>query len=507
MRRARRFALLVPAVAFAILATASSSSAAFVYLLTLTPASATNPVGGSHTLTASLRPAAAGSVTFTVISGPNAGKAGTGTLDANGNTTYTYSSSTAGTDTLQATYTVVTGGTITSNTATATWSPLPKTDPKVTMTAPGYLRLGKTAAFSSVVTNGGPDTTTGVQLRATLPAGATLASASSTVGSCSGGPIVTCVIGTLGAGASATVTIVLSALSVGSLTLSASVQGDYDTNTGNNSASATTAVIEQNAVPPAPPASSQPGTFNAVGTGTILVNGGPRDADQQFVLNSGDVVDVGTGIITFTDSNGKYGSWSSEQLTAQRATSGAFTSTRVRTAADSVASKFQVQQPATAGAPTTLSLVSGDFSVCNAPRSVAAKSKKPVRQLWGSAKGTFLTKGRFSAASVRGTVWLVQDRCDGTLTQVVEGVVDVVDVARKKTVSVGPGQSYLALAPVPLVLPKQTPAQVARRGLVWGTKTYPSRQALEKYLKTQGYTWAQFAKRYPGLAAALAKRR
>ena len=38
------------------------------------------------------------------------------------------------------------------------------------------------------------------------------------------------------------------------------------------------------------------------------------------------------------------------------------------------------------------------------------------RRLRASARGRFRTRGRHSAATVRGTVWLTADRCDGTLT-------------------------------------------------------------------------------------------
>jgi hypothetical protein len=49
--------------------------------------------------------------------------------------------------------------------------------------------------------------------------------------------------------------------------------------------------------------------------------------------------------------------------------------------------------------------------------SAASSKKKPgtvVRQLWGNAHGNYTTKGRYGSASVSGTIWLVQDRCDGT---------------------------------------------------------------------------------------------
>ena len=47
---------------------------------------------------------------------------------------------------------------------------------------------------------------------------------------------------------------------------------------------------------------------------------------------------------------------------------------------------------------------------------------------------------------MRGTVWDVTDRCDGTLTHVKRGTVIVRDFRRKKNVTVRTGKSYLARA-------------------------------------------------------------
>ena len=80
---------------------------------------------------------------------------------------------------------------------------------------------------------------------------------------------------------------------------------------------------------------------------------------------------------------------------------------------------------------------------------VATKKKGPkavLGKLWGSGKGKFRTDGKYSAATVRGTIWLVQDRCEGTLTKVTRGTVQVRDFKRKKTVTVKAGHSYLARA-------------------------------------------------------------
>ena len=45
---------------------------------------------------------------------------------------------------------------------------------------------------------------------------------------------------------------------------------------------------------------------------------------------------------------------------------------------------------------------------------------------------------------MRGTIWDVTDRCDGTLTHVKRGTVIVRDFRRHKSVTVKTGKSYLA---------------------------------------------------------------
>ena len=55
--------------------------------------------------------------------------------------------------------------------------------------------------------------------------------------------------------------------------------------------------------------------------------------------------------------------------------------------------------------------------------------------------------GAYAAATVRGTGWLLADRCDGTFTSVSEGTLAVEDFPKNKTVLVGRGKSYLAEKP------------------------------------------------------------
>jgi hypothetical protein len=106
---------------------------------------------------------------------------------------------------------------------------------------------------------------------------------------------------------------------------------------------------------------------------------------------------------------------------------------------------------------TTLALVEGgvkggpSYASCTTKSTkqaaIAALSKKTLQLLHGSDNhAKFRTKGRYSAATIRGTVWTIADRCDGTFVHVTRGVVDVSDFVRHITVVVRAGHSYLALA-------------------------------------------------------------
>ncbi len=108
-----------------------------------------------------------------------------------------------------------------------------------------------------------------------------------------------------------------------------------------------------------------------------------------------------------------------------------------------------------AAALTTDITLAGEASrsQCGSARGAraAAVSKKKgphavLGKLWGNGKGRFRTNGKYSSATVRGTIWLTTDRCDGTLTTVKRGTVSVRDLRRHKTVTVKAGHRYLARA-------------------------------------------------------------
>ncbi len=81
----------------------------------------------------------------------------------------------------------------------------------------------------------------------------------------------------------------------------------------------------------------------------------------------------------------------------------------------------------------------------------AAKSKHLSNTVLGRLNsndhGKFTTRGQYSAATVRGTVYSVINECAGTLTEVNRGLVSVRDFARRKTITLHAGGHYLAKAP------------------------------------------------------------
>jgi hypothetical protein len=83
---------------------------------------------------------------------------------------------------------------------------------------------------------------------------------------------------------------------------------------------------------------------------------------------------------------------------------------------------------------------------CPRGRASAAQRKPKKRKLWGKGTGKFRTTGSYSAATIRGTEWLVQDTCTTTLTRVRQGVVAVRDKVKKRTIVLRAPRSYTARA-------------------------------------------------------------
>jgi uncharacterized repeat protein (TIGR01451 family) len=113
-------------------------------------------------------------------------------------------------------------------------------DLAVVKTGPALVTEGDNLTYHLVATNNGPAAATGVVVKDTLPANSTFVSASA--GCVQAAGIVTCTVGSLASGASASFDIVVTAGSAGStLTNTATVSGNqFDPNLANNSSTVVT---------------------------------------------------------------------------------------------------------------------------------------------------------------------------------------------------------------------------------------------------------------------------
>jgi uncharacterized repeat protein (TIGR01451 family) len=109
--------------------------------------------------------------------------------------------------------------------------------------APDPLRVGATLAYTATVRNLGNAAAAGVSFVLPLPRTVGWLSATPSQGTCTGGRTVSCSLGSVAAGASATVTVLVQPLRRGTLAGSASVATtSTDADPGNNAATATTTV-------------------------------------------------------------------------------------------------------------------------------------------------------------------------------------------------------------------------------------------------------------------------
>jgi CSLREA domain-containing protein len=96
-----------------------------------------------------------------------------------------------------------------------------------------------------------------------------------------------------------------------------------------------------------------------------------------------------------------------------------------------------------------------DAKVCKAPKGGAPRalassvafrpSGRSTGKLWGSGHGSFRTEGHDGSATVEGTIWLVEDRCNGTtFFKTRRGIVKVRDFVSHKTLPLPAGKTYVA---------------------------------------------------------------
>ena len=146
--------------------------------------------------------------------------------------------------------------------------------------------------------------------------------------------------------------------------------------------------------PPPTPVANKSVAADAEGTVLIKDKSGKFVPLKDGIVPNGSEIDAKKGEVTITTSTGERATFSD--------------------------GRFKISQ---SGGITTATL-SEPLDCAKAGKARAAAKKPKTRKLWGDGKGKFRTKGQYSAATVRGTKWLVQDSCTTTLTRVAQGVVE-----------------------------------------------------------------------------------
>ena len=229
-----------------------------------------------------------------------------------------------------------------------------------------------------------------------------------------------------------------------------------------NSAGTTYGPIEtfttaQNAPPPAPVLGKQVNVTLVSGhvwikppPGKSLGPAGDRAAlskGQGFVpltearqIPTGSEVDALHGSLRIVTATGKVGKTQTATLAG-----GLFNVGQIRKGITKGMTNFNLVENAFQGAPT--------YSTCKAKykkagdATIASLSSKTLQLLKVSGHGKFRTTGRYSSATVRGTIWTITDRCDGTLVHAIRDTVLVQDFVRHTTILLHAGHSYLAKKP------------------------------------------------------------
>ena len=145
--------------------------------ITLTPITATNTLGQTHTVTATVthangNPVVGKSVTFVVTAGPNTGATVTGVTDLNGQVTFSYVGNVVGTDTLVASFVDNAGATIRSNEVTKTWEGVTPVAQSITLTPiTATNTLGQTHTVTATITDANGNRVVGKSVTFVVTAG------------------------------------------------------------------------------------------------------------------------------------------------------------------------------------------------------------------------------------------------------------------------------------------------------------------------------------------------
>jgi len=217
-------------------------------------------------------------------------------------------------------------------------------------------------------------------------------------------------------------------LAPGTYTVTAS-QADTTGNVGTSAPVSFTVTPQQQVLdttqPSPEPVLGETVVAGKVGTGTVrirLKNGRFRTLGDNESIPLGSEIDATKGRVRLTSASGPGGATQTADFYR-----GAFRVTQTR-----------------GNKPITQLALSAKLSCGKGTKAHASAKKKKVRRLWGDGKGNFRTRGRNAAATVRGTKWLTEDRCDSTKITVKRGKVLVRDFLKRKNKLVKKGHSYVA---------------------------------------------------------------
>lgn len=164
---------------------------------------------------------------------------------------------------------------------------------------------------------------------------------------------------------------------------------------------------------------------------TLRLPGGRRyfPLDRNTKMRIGSTVDPGTAVMNLATAADRAGTRQTALVSLGR---------------------FTVRQTSGARPETELRLA-GPRPACGAGRRATGDPGLPRRLRVSVRKRKkrerpplYAVSGEYSRGATRGTDWLTEDRCDGTLTRVFRGAVRVSDFRRGRTVLVRAGSSYLA---------------------------------------------------------------
>jgi hypothetical protein len=173
-------------------------------------------------------------------------------------------------------------------------------------------------------------------------------------------------------------------------------------------------------------------------SGTVLIrrpDGTISELKDGEEIPVGSVVDARDGVVRLTSARDADGTvqtaifWNAIFRVTQKPDTGSDAGARTAATSDELLTELTLREKPTG---------------CTKARRRGARTAAAKKRhgLWGDGKGRFRVRGQSSSATVRGTKWYVENRCDGTYTRVVRGIVSVRDFTRKKTILLRAGETY-----------------------------------------------------------------